>query len=120
MGPTVHAPLIDVLLRFSRHKIVMATDISRIYCAVLLPETQRDLHRFVWRRNERDTLKDYRMMRLTFGVSASSFVANMAVKRNAMLHECSHPRATLAVHESFYVDDGLTGATNCSIKEDFC
>ena len=55
VGPTVHAPLVDVLLRFRRHKIAIATDISRMYRAVLLPETQRDLHRFVWRRNERDT-----------------------------------------------------------------
>ena len=83
-----------------------------MYRAVLLPKTQRDLHRFVWRRNGRDELRDYRMTRLTFGVSASSFAANMAIKRNAVLHERSHPRAALAVHESFYVDDGLTGANS--------
>ena len=82
---------------------------------VLLPESQlRDLHRFVWRRNEHDTLKDYRMTRLTFGVSASSFAVNMAVKQNAILYEKSHPRAALAIHESFYVDDGLTGASSVS------
>ena len=54
------------------------------------------------------------MTRLTFEVSASSFAANMAVKRNAVLYERSHPRATLAVHESLYVDDGLTGASSIS------
>ena len=52
------------------------------------------------------------MTRLTFGVSASSFAANMAVKQNAVLCEKTHSRAVLAVHESFYVDDGLTGASS--------
>ena len=110
VGPTVHAPLIDVLLRFRRHVIALSTDISRMYRAILLPESQRDLHRFVWRRNERDPLKDYRMTRLTFGVSASSFAANMAVKQNAIVHEHSHPLAAEAVRDCFYVDDGLLGA----------
>ena len=50
------------------------------------------------------------MTRLTFGVSASSFAANMAMKQNAMNHNESHPRAFQAVLKSFYVDDGLTGA----------
>ena len=112
VGPTVHAPLIDVLIRFRRYQVAITTDVSKMYRAVLLPKTQRDLHRFVWRRNGRDELRDYRMTRLTFGVSGSSFAANMAIKRNAVLHERSHPRAALAVHESFYVDDGLTGANS--------
>ena len=50
------------------------------------------------------------MTRLTFGVSASPFAANMAVKQNTNLHECLFPSAASGVHTSFYVDDGLTGA----------
>ena len=92
----------------------MTTDISKMYRTVLLPESQLDLHHFVWRRNEHNTLKDYRITRLTFGGSASSYAANMAVKQNAILYEKSHPRAALAVHELFYVDDGLTGASSVS------
>ena len=110
VGPTVHAPLLDVLLRFRCHRVALATDISRMYRAVSLPPDQRDLHRFVWRRNPNEALRDYRMTRLTFGVSASSFAANMAVKQNARLHEHLFPLAALVVLISFYVDDGLTGA----------
>ena len=115
VGPTVHAPLIDVLLRFRQHRVALTTDISRMYRAILLPEAQRDLHRFVWRRDDHSELKDYRMTRLTFGVSASSFAANMAVRKNAIQNERTHPRAAFAVQKSFYVDDGITGA--CSISE---
>ena len=55
------------------------------------------------------------MMRLTFGVSASSFAANMAMKQNTLEHMETHPHAVQAVLDSFYVDDGLTGAN--SIEE---
>ena len=48
-----------------------------MYCAAELTPSDRDLHRFVWRNKPDETLKDFRMTRLTFGVSASSFLANM-------------------------------------------
>ena len=81
-----------------------------MYRAVELTPSDRDLHRFVWCNKPDETLKDFRMTRLTFGVSASSFLANMCVKQNA--HDLSRlfPLASAAVESSFYVDDCLTGA----------
>ena len=110
VGPTVHPPLVDVLLRFRVHRIALTTDVSKMYRAVQLVETDKDLHRFVWRSSSDHPLKDYRMTRVTFGVSASSFAVNMAVKQNAEDHASEFPLALKAVSESFYVDDGLTGA----------
>ena len=54
------------------------------------------------------------MTRLTFGMSASSFAANMVVMQNAIVHEHSHPQAALAVCNSFYVDDSLMGVDSLS------
>ena len=58
----------------------------------------------------RSPLKDYRMTRLTFGVSPSPFAANMAVKQNAIEHAQEFPLAADVVQKGFYVDDCLTGA----------
>ena len=110
IGPTVHSPLIDVLLRFRLHRIALIADVSRMYRAIVLPKTDRDLHRFLWRNSPNEPLKDYRMTHLTFGVSSSSFIANMCVKQNAMDFSADFPLAAKAVEDSFYVDDGLTGA----------
>ena len=55
-------------------------------------------------------LKDYRMTRVTFGVSASSFAANMCMKQNAIDNANKFLLAAKAIEESFYVDDSLTGA----------
>ena len=49
VGPTIHTPLTDVLIWFQHHKIALTTNVSNMYRAVILPDVQQDLHRFVWR-----------------------------------------------------------------------
>lgn len=78
VGPTVHSSLVDVLIRFRSFRVALTTDVSRMYRAVELAVADHDLHRFVWRSSRIEPLRDYRMTRVTFGVSASSFAANMA------------------------------------------
>jgi hypothetical protein len=50
------------------------------------------------------------MTRVTFGVSASSFIANMCVKQNAIDFESQFHNAAKEVEKSFYVDYYLGGA----------
>ena len=109
-GPTVHPPLIDVLLRFRLHRVAITADVSKMYRAIELAPEDKDLHRFVWRSKPADQLREYRMTRVTFGVCASSFIANMSVKQNALDFECRFPLAARVVQDSIYVDDCLTGA----------
>ena len=92
--------------------MALTADVSKMYRAIELMDDDKDLHRFVWRSQPDDPLKDYRMTRLTFGVSASSFAANMAVKQNAIDYSHEFPMAAKVVHKSFYIDDGLTGAAD--------
>ena len=115
VGPMVHSPLIDVLLRFRLHCIALTADVSKMYRAMELVKADRDLHHFVWWSKQDEPLMDYRMTRVTFGVSASSFAANMSVKQNAIDHALEFPKAANAVEREFYVDYCLTGAD--SIEE---
>ena len=84
VGPTVHPPLLDVLLRSRMHRIALTADISKMYRAVELVPSDQDFHHFVWRSEPNQTLTDYWMTRATFGVSAYCFAANMAMKQNAI------------------------------------
>ena len=52
-----------------------------------------------WRGHNEESLRDYRMKRITFGVSASCFAANMAVKRNTEDLEVEFPLASQIVIE---------------------
>jgi len=84
IGPTVHPSLSEVLIQFRSHHIAMIADVSQMYRSVLLAEPDKDLYHFFWRDDPKEPLTDYRMTRITFGVSASSFIANMCVKKNAI------------------------------------
>ena len=116
--PAVHAPLLDLLLRFRQHKVALTTVVSRMCRAVIFHENRRDIHRFVLWRAPSDVLTDNGMTRLTLGVSASSFAAKMAVKQNAVEHRDVCGRAAELVHTSFYVDNGLTVANSVSEAAD--
>ena len=50
------------------------------------------------------------MKRVTFGVSASSFAANMSLKQNATDFAFKYPLAAAVVEKSMYVDDCIAGA----------
>ena len=101
VGPTVHSSLIDVLLRFCLHRVAMTADISKMYHSIALTQSDKDLHRFMWRCSPQDPFKDYRMTRVTFGVSASSFIANMYVKQNVIDFAMEYTLAANAVEEAF-------------------
>ena len=79
VGPTVHSSLIDVLLRFRLHRIALTADVSRMYQAIALTDTDKDLHHFVWRNALQDPVRDYHVTHITFGFSASLFIVNMCV-----------------------------------------
>jgi hypothetical protein len=106
IGPTIHPLLIDVLLQFRLHRVALTADDSHMYCAVMLSESDREFHRPV---HPDEPLQDYHMTRVTFGVSASSFAVNMAVKQNALDFALQYLLAAKKVEDSIYVDNIVTG-----------
>ena len=107
LGPTVHPPLNDVLIRFQRYPYVLTTDVSKMYHAISLAPEDRDYHRFLWRDKPTDPVTDYRMTRVTFGITSAAFLATNSVRHVAEENESELPLAAKVVKESFYVNDGL-------------
>ena len=99
VGPTIHASLADVLLHFHFHHVALVADISRMYRAVALSKSDRDLDRFIWRSTPDQLVRYY------LWLVSSAFIANMCVKKNGF--PIGVPFTAKAVHESFnHVDDG--------------
>ena len=92
VGPTVQPQLVDVPLRLRKFKVGLITDVSRMYWAVQFPDNQKDLICFFLGKIQSKQLQEYRMIRLTFDVSASSFVENMALMQNTLSHRTSTPK----------------------------
>ena len=112
VGPTLHPTLADILIKFRTYPVALTADVSKMYREVKLHPTDRDLHRFVWRPTPQEDLQDFRMNRVTFGVSASPYLAIKTLQQTAKDHGADYPTASDHIISSFYVDDLLAGAQN--------
>ena len=110
VGPTLHPTLGTILIKFRTYPIAMTADISKMYREVELSTSDKDLHRFLWRATPQQDIKDYRMTRVTFGVSVSPYLAVRTLQQTATDHGGEHPTAVQHIMQSFYVDDLLAGA----------
>ena len=111
VGPTIQPTLSNILLKFRSYPIALNADISKMYREVKLSPKDKDLHRFLWRASPNQPVQDYRMTRVTFGVSASPYLAVKTMLQTAEDHGEEYPRATQHIQTSFYVDDFLGGAS---------
>ena len=110
VGPTLHPTLSNILIRFRAYPVALTADVSKMYREVELTPGDRDLHRFIWRPTPSQPIQDYRMTRVTFGISASPYLAIRTLQQTATDHGGGHPTATQHILRSFYVDDLLAGA----------
>ena len=111
-GPTIQATLTDTLIKFRSYPIALNADVGKMFREIKLSQPDKDLHRFVWRRNPSEALKDYRMNRVTFGISSSPFLAIRTLHQIAADHGEDFPEASHHILSSFYVDDFLGGANS--------
>ena len=75
VGPTLHPTLENIILKFRSYPIALTADVSKMYREVELSDSDRDFHRFLWRSTPEKVIQDYTMTRVTFGVSASPYLA---------------------------------------------
>ena len=110
VGPTLHPSLETIILKFRLYPVAITADVSKMYQEVELSVSDRDFHRFLWRSAPEGVISDYRMTRVTFGVSASPYLAVGTLQQTADDHAQGHPEAAQHIKSSFYVDDLLAGA----------
>jgi hypothetical protein len=73
-GPKLQVDLVPLLLRFMSNPIVMSADLWKFYPQTTVHPDHRDFQRLVWREEPGQPIQDYRMTRVTFGVSAAPFL----------------------------------------------
>ena len=89
----------------------MMADVEKMYLQIKLSPRDQDVHRYLWRDLKTDEApKVYRMLRLTFGVNSSPFLAIATVNAHVNKYAETFPDATREILNITYVDDCLTGA----------
>ena len=110
VGPTLHPTLENILIKFRAYSVAVTADVAKMYREVELSPADRDFHRFLWRSTPEEVIQDFRMTRVTFGVSASPYLAVKTLQQAAADHGRDQPEAVQHIRSSFYVDDLLAGA----------
>ena len=105
-----------VIAQFRCFKISMSANISKMFREVGLAESDRDLHRFL-HENSYGQIQDWRMCRVTFGITSSPFLASQVLPQTAEDHKDQYPDAAAIVQKSFYVDDCLTEADDLDVAK---
>ena len=126
-GPDMVNSLPGVLCRFRKEPIAICGDIEQMYYRFRVPETQRDLLRFIWWPDGNTNLepKIYRMKSHIFGAKSSPACANYGMKKIASDGKDGHNgNAYQFIVNYFYVDDGLTSFkdedTAIQVMKDAC
>ena len=96
-GPALQPNLASVLIRFRTHRIGMMADVEKMYLQIKLSPKDQDVHRYLWRDLKTDEApKVYKMLRLTFGVNSSPFLAIATVNAHVNKYAETFPDATRA------------------------
>ncbi|XP_018364596.1 PREDICTED: uncharacterized protein LOC108762191 [Trachymyrmex cornetzi] len=115
VGPTIQQDLFSIILRLRQHRYAMSADIAKMYRQVKVIDEHTHLQRILWRWNEDEPIRTFRLKTVTYGLACSSFLAIRCLQEIASQHQKECPEASRAILNDFYVDDLLTGAS--TVKE---
>ena len=88
------------MLRFRSYNHVVIADIEKAFLRISLSPEYRDLVRFLWFENindidfenfENNQLLEYRLCRVLFGVTSSSFLLSATLRKHILKHILKRP-----------------------------
>ena len=114
-GPDLTNSLVGVLIRFRQEPVAFMADMKSMFYQVKVPESGRDLLRFLWRPggdiNEQP--KEFDMTVHIFGAVSSSSCSNFALRRTLEDHHDDFSEKALeTLKKAFYVDDCLQSVSS--------
>ena len=104
-GPDVLNSLVGILMRFRQELIAMSADIEATFNQVAVPEEDRSVLHFVWRRTPEDKVGVYQYVRHIFGAKCSPTCSNYALRCTAHDNKDSFPLEAEVVERNFYTDN---------------
>ncbi|XP_063365996.1 uncharacterized protein LOC134654484 [Cydia amplana] len=109
VGPTLQPELRHLIMQWRMHPVCLIADIVKMYRMVRVTDQDADYQRIVWRDNQNEEIKDYKLVTVTFGTASAPYFAVKALNQVAIDHASEHPMAAKRVAGSFYMDDLMTG-----------
>lgn len=115
VGPKLQKDIVQILLHFRLHQVVLTADICKMYRQILITPDHQNYQRILWRFNPSDPVMDFRLRTVTYGVSCAPYLALRTILQLAEEEKNRFPRAADVLRNDTYVDDIVTG---CPSVED--
>ncbi|XP_052747141.1 uncharacterized protein LOC128199875 [Bicyclus anynana] len=109
IGPKLQSNIFEILLRFREHNIVFMADVRQMYRQISIASEHRDYQRIFWKASPNESIKEYRLNTVTYGVASSPFLACRSLQQLAEDEGDSYPIAKQIISSDVYVDDVVTG-----------
>ncbi|XP_039292957.1 uncharacterized protein LOC120353413 isoform X3 [Nilaparvata lugens] len=110
-GPVVQSDLFDIVLRFRMRPFAFIADITKMYRQILLDPSDRNLHRIFWRDDTSKPLQEYQLATVTYGTACASYLSTRTLNLLAELESTPDSPLYHSIHQEFYVDDLISGAS---------
>lgn len=109
-GPRLQQDLLDILLRWRKHQIVLTADIEKMYRQIKISTDDQSYHRIMWRFSKSEPIQEYQLTTVTYGTASAPYLAIKTLQQLAEDEKAKYPAASKIAKRDFYVDDLLTGA----------
>ena len=109
-GPKLQRDLVYILLLFRKGSVALICDVAEMYLQVELAKRDKKYVRFLWRDMDQSRSPDvyrYEFNRVVFGLTSSSFLAQLVIQTHAKKHMKDFPRGAETILRSTYMDDRM-------------
>lgn len=110
VGPTLQDNLATILIRWKKHRYVIAADIEKMFRQIQVASQDQDFQRILWRTNPNMPMRSYRLKTVTYGTAAATYLATKTLQQLAKDEATRYPIGSNIALKDFYVDDLLSGA----------
>lgn len=109
VGPPLQRDLFDIIVRVRQFRIAFSADVVKMFRQFAINKLDVDYQRFVYRNNEDEGIKDYRLVTVLDGTASASYLANKIILTLAQEEKLNFPLASKVAERDMYVDDLLSG-----------
>ncbi|XP_066917918.1 uncharacterized protein [Clytia hemisphaerica] len=106
--------LVEILIRWYCHKVAFHTDVTKMYNAIKLDQSQWCYQRYLWNNDlhPNQPPEEKVIKTLIYGVKSSGNQAERAIRQTSALSKNEFPEIDHIVNFDLYVDDCITGEDN--------
>ncbi|XP_055909632.1 uncharacterized protein LOC129944308 [Eupeodes corollae] len=94
VGPDIQRYIFTICLRSRHHTYTMSADIEKMYRQIWISPNHTNFQGVLWREKPESSIKQYRLLTVTYGTSAASFLAKRALKQLTLDSAKTHPRVS--------------------------